>query len=62
MNHDEKAAFQLLTLITTPKLADQAAELFKKERCRCNTDLAPRALPPARSWICSDSAASTKAF
>lgn len=30
MNHDEKAAFQLLTLITTPKLADQAAELFKK--------------------------------
>ena len=30
MNHDERAAFQLLTLITTPKLADQAAELFKK--------------------------------
>lgn len=30
MEHVKKASFQLLTLITTPKLAERAAEIFKK--------------------------------
>lgn len=30
MEHIKKASFQLLTLITTPKLAERAAEIFKK--------------------------------
>lgn len=30
MEHEKKASFQLLTVITTPKLAERAAEMFKK--------------------------------
>ena len=30
MDHEKKVSFQLLTLITTPKLAEKAAEMFKK--------------------------------
>lgn len=30
MDHEKKVSFQLLMLITTPKLAEQAAEMFKK--------------------------------
>lgn len=52
MEHEKKVAFQLLVVITTPKLAERAAEMFKKALCRCNTALMPRARPPVRSWIC----------
>ena len=30
MEHEKKVSFQLLVLITTPKLAEHAAEMFKK--------------------------------
>ena len=30
MDYEKKVSFQLLTLITTPKLAEKAAEMFKK--------------------------------
>ena len=30
MEYEKKASFQLLTVITTPKLAERAAEMFKK--------------------------------
>ena len=57
MDYEKKVSFQLLTLITTPKLAEKAAEMFKKGALPL-----PKAPPPARSWTCSVSAASIKAF
>lgn len=62
MDYEKKVSFQLLTLITTPKLAEKAAEMFKRVHCRCNIASMPKAPPPARSWTCSVSAASIKAF
>ena len=79
MDYEKKVSFQLLTLITTPKLAEKAAEMFTKGALplqyrynaegieailqrQCNIASMPKAPPPARSWTCSVSAASIKAF
>ena len=62
MDYEKKVSFQLLTLITTPKLAEKAAEMFKKGALPLHIASMPKAPPPARSWTCSVSAASIKAF
>lgn len=62
MDHEKKVSFQLLTLITTPKLAEKAAEMFKKGALPLQYRFNAEGTASSESWTCSVSAASIKAF
>ena len=55
-SNQKKLSFQILTLITTPKRADKAAEMFKQGHLPLQYRFNARERHQMRLWICLDSA------
>ena len=62
MENEKKVSFQLLVLIATPKLADRAAEMFRKGALPCNTAFMQKEQLQARLWMYLDLETLIKVF